>query len=51
MFEVLGVIIEIFVYCWILIIASIPNLFMGGLTIAVLGTLITYFERSRQEQQ
>ena len=36
-----------FIYCWIAIIAFIPNAFMGGLTICIVATLITYFERSK----
>jgi hypothetical protein len=41
--------IEGFVYVWISIIAFIPNAFMGGLTICILATLWTYFERSRSQ--
>jgi hypothetical protein len=43
--EILGVIIQGFIYIWIGIIAFIPNFFMGGLTICILGTLLTYLER------
>ena len=38
-------IIEGFIYVWIGIIAFIPNFFMGGLTICVVGTLMTYLEK------
>ena len=40
----LGVIIEIFIYIWIAIIAIIPGMFMGGLAMCVVGTLLTYLE-------
>ncbi len=43
MFEILGVIIEGFIYLWILIIATIPNAFMGGLTLCIGATVLTYF--------
>jgi MFS superfamily sulfate permease-like transporter len=39
--------ITVFIYVWISVIAFIPNAFMGGLTICVVATLITYFERSK----
>lgn len=43
--EFMGVLLELFVYVWIGIIAFIPNFFMGGLTVCILGTLLTYLER------
>lgn len=43
MFEVLGLIMKGFIYLWILIIASIPNAFMGGLTLCIAATVLTYF--------
>jgi hypothetical protein len=43
--EFLGVLIHLFIYVWITIIAFIPNFFMGGLTVCILGTLLTYLER------
>jgi hypothetical protein len=45
MFEALGLIMKGFVYLWILVIASVPNIFMGGLTICVAATVLTYFMR------
>jgi len=45
MFEVMGLIIQGFVYLWIAIIATIPNVFMGGLTVCILATVLTYFMR------
>ena len=50
MFDFLGVVIEGFVWFWILIIATVPNFFMGGLTIAVAGTVLTYFSRRTKEK-
>ena len=50
MFEILGVIIEGFLYVWILIIATVPNAFMGGLTLCVAATVLTYFTKKRGEQ-
>jgi hypothetical protein len=45
MFYALGLIMKGFIYIWILIIASVPNIFMGGLTICILATVLTYFMR------
>ena len=45
--EAFGLLIQGFIYLWIAIIAFIPNFFMGGLTICVIATLITYLERRR----
>lgn len=45
MFEVLGLIMKGFIYIWILIIAAVPNAFMGGLTLCILATVVTYFIR------
>ncbi len=50
MFEILGVIIEGFLYLWIFIIASVPNLFMGSLTLCVGATVLTYFIKRSGEQ-
>lgn len=47
MFEVLGYIIQGFLYIWMTIIASIPNAFMGGLTFCVVATVMTYFIKKR----
>ena len=43
MFEFLGFIFKGFIYLWMTIIASIPNIFMGGLTLCILATVLTYF--------
>ena len=45
MFELFGLLIEAFVWLWILIIASVPNIFMGGLTFCAVATVMTYFLR------
>lgn len=50
MFDILGVIIEGFIYFWILIIATVPNAFMGGLTLCVGATVLTYFTKKSGEQ-
>jgi hypothetical protein len=49
MFEALGLIMEGFIYLWILIIALIPNAFMGALTLCVAATVLTYFMRRRAD--
>ena len=46
MFEV---IIEGFIYVWIFIIAMIPNIMLGGLTICIAGTVLTYFEKANSK--
>ncbi len=38
-------IIEGFIYIWIGIIAIIPGFMMGGLSLCIGGTLITYLEK------
>jgi hypothetical protein len=45
MFEALGLLMKGFIYVWILIIAAVPNIFMGGLTACILATVLTYFMR------
>ena len=50
MFEFLGVIIEGFLYFWMFIIASVPNAFMGALTLCVVATVLTYFMKRSGEQ-
>ena len=40
-------IIEGFIYIWIGIIAIIPGFMMGGLTICIFGTVLTYLEKRR----
>lgn len=51
MFEVLGLIMKGFIYIWILIIATVPNAFMSGLTLCILATVITYFIRRSNSTQ
>lgn len=45
MFELFGYLIKGFILVWISIIASVPNAFMGGLTLCVAATVLTYFIR------
>ena len=45
MFDALGLVMEGFIYIWISIIAAVPNIFMGGLTICIAATVLTYFMR------
>jgi hypothetical protein len=49
MFELLGYVIQGFIYIWIGIIAIVPNAFMGGLTICIVATLSTYILRDTKE--
>ena len=49
MFELLGLVVKSFIYLWIAIIAAIPNIFMGGLTICIVATLLTYILRDTKE--
>lgn len=48
MFEFMGYIFKGFIYVWMTIIASIPNIFMGGLTICILATVLTYFIKKKE---
>ena len=43
MFELFGYLFEGFIWLWITIIGAIPNLFMGGLTMCIGATVLTYF--------
>ncbi len=43
MFDLFGYLIKGFVLFWITIIALIPNAFMGGLTLCIAATVLTYF--------
>jgi hypothetical protein len=45
MFEFMGLIMKGFIYIWMVIIATIPNVFMGMLTLCIAATLLTYFMR------
>ena len=45
LFDLVGLIFQGFVIVWILIIAMIPNIFMGGLTFSILATVLTYFKK------
>lgn len=42
MFEAFGYLMKAFIFLWMAIIATVPNVFMGGLTICILATLLTY---------
>ena len=41
----MDIVIEGFLYLWILIIAAIPGVFMTGLTFCIVSTLSTYLEK------
>lgn len=43
MFDALGYVMKAFIYLWMTIIATVPNAFMGGLTICIGATVLTYF--------
>lgn len=45
MFDFLGFVMEVFLWVWIAIIATIPGIFMNGLAICVVATVMTYFIR------
>jgi hypothetical protein len=45
MFEAFGYLMKAFIFLWMTIIATVPNVFMGGLTICILATVLTYFLR------
>ncbi len=45
MFDALGLIMKGFIYIWIGIIATMPQIFMGGLTVCIAATALTYFMR------
>ncbi|MDH5752711.1 MAG: hypothetical protein OEZ59_09880 [Deltaproteobacteria bacterium] len=43
MFEFFGLIFKGFIFVWMGIIASIPNIFMAGLSLCIGATVMTYF--------
>ena len=45
MFEAFGYLMKGFIFLWMTIIASVPNIFMGGLTTCILATVLTYILR------
>ena len=45
MFDALGYVMQAFIFLLITIIGAIPNAFMGGLTICILATALTYFTK------
>lgn len=45
MFDLLGLLIQAFIILWLVIIATIPQVMMGGLTLCVAATVITYFTK------
>ncbi|MCZ6531466.1 MAG: hypothetical protein O7A08_00720 [SAR324 cluster bacterium] len=51
MFELFGYLMEGFVWFWILIIGSIPNIFMGGLTACIGATVISYFVKKSKASE
>jgi len=50
MFEFVGILVQGFLYVWMMIIASIPNIFMGGLTLCVAATVMTYFIKKERAE-
>src|SRR5262245_59625475 len=42
MFEAFGYLMKAFIFLWMSIIATVPQIFMGGLTICVVATVLTY---------
>ena len=51
MFDLFGYLIKGFVLFWISIIGSIPNAFMGGLTLCVAATALTYFYKKTKTEK
>ena len=47
MFEAFGYLMKAWIFLWMTIIGTIPQVFMGGLTICVVATVLTYFEKKR----
>jgi hypothetical protein len=47
MFDLMGYVFKAFIYLWMTIIGTIPQVFMGGLTICVVATVLTYFMKDR----
>ena len=50
-FELLGLVIKGFVWLWVFIIATLPNVFMGGLTLCVAATVLTYVVRAWKQRE
>lgn len=48
MFDLLGYVVQGLIYMWIGIIAVVPNAFMGGLTICIAATVLTYLEKRKK---
>lgn len=42
MFEAMGYLMKAFIFLWMTIIATVPQIFMGGLTICIVATVLTY---------
>lgn len=42
MFDFLGYLMYGFIYTWMLIIGTVPQIFMGGLTICIVATALSY---------
>jgi hypothetical protein len=45
MFEAFGYLMKAWIYLWMAIIGVIPNAFMGGLTLCIVATIITYLHK------
>lgn len=51
MFDLFGYLIKGFVLFWLTIIGSVPQMFMGALTLCVVATVLTYFlKKSKAEK-
>jgi hypothetical protein len=42
MFEAFGYLMKAFIFLWMTIIATVPQILMGGLTICAVATVLTY---------
>ena len=47
MFELFGYLMKAWIYLWMTIIATIPNAFMGGLTLCIVATVLTYLNKKK----
>ena len=50
MFEAFGYLMKAWIYLWMTIIATIPNAFMGGLTMCIVATVLTYLLRQKKKK-
>jgi hypothetical protein len=47
MFEAFGILMKAWIYLWMVIIATVPNAFMSGLTLCIVATVITYLNKKK----